>query len=51
MYRHEDEVGRGIKDSDVKREDVYVVTKLWNQNGYNYCLKAFDLSLKRYIYS
>ncbi|XP_028414325.1 uncharacterized protein LOC114537488 isoform X1 [Dendronephthya gigantea] len=47
VYENEEEVGRGIKASDVKREDVYVVTKLLDQNGYDYCLKAFDSSLKR----
>jgi len=29
MYRNEDEVGRGIKDSGVDREDVFLVTKVW----------------------
>ena len=29
MYRNEDEVGRGIKDSGVNREDVFLVTKVW----------------------
>jgi diketogulonate reductase-like aldo/keto reductase len=45
--RNEEEVGQGIKDSNLKREQIFVVTKLWEQNGYDYCLKAFDASLKR----
>ena len=45
--RNEEEVGQGIKDSNLKREQIFVVTKLWEQNGYDYCLKAFDASLKQ----
>ncbi|CAB4006891.1 Prostaglandin F synthase [Paramuricea clavata] len=47
MYKNEEEVGQGIKKSNLRREHVYFVTKLWEQNGYEYCLKAFDASLKR----
>ena len=47
--RNEEEVGQEIKKSKLRREHVYVVTKLWEQNGYEYCLKAFDASLKRYV--
>jgi len=32
----------------VKREDIFVVSKLWNDNhGYDKCLKAFNASLKK----
>jgi diketogulonate reductase-like aldo/keto reductase len=48
-FRNEEEVGEGIKKSNIPREKVYVVTKLWEQNGYDHCLKAFDASLKRYV--
>jgi diketogulonate reductase-like aldo/keto reductase len=47
--RNEEEVGQEIKKSKLRREHVYVVTKLWEQNGYEHCLKAFDASLKRYV--
>jgi diketogulonate reductase-like aldo/keto reductase len=30
IYRNEAEVGRGIKKSGVKREDIFLTTKLWN---------------------
>ena len=30
IYRNEGEVGRGIKKSGVKREDIFITTKLWN---------------------
>jgi 2,5-diketo-D-gluconate reductase B len=29
MYRNEDEVGRGLENSRVDREDVFLVTKVW----------------------
>ena len=29
MYRNEDEVGRGLENSGVDREDVFLVTKVW----------------------
>jgi 2,5-diketo-D-gluconate reductase B len=32
MYHNEDEVGRGIKDSEVDREDVFLVTKVWSSD-------------------
>jgi 2,5-diketo-D-gluconate reductase A len=50
-YRNESEVGRGLSaaaDSGVAREDVFLVTKLWNsEHGYDKALKAFDDSAKR----
>src|SRR5512147_328374 len=48
MYRNEEDVGRAIKDSAVPREEVFVTTKLWNDDhGYDSALRAFDTSLKR----
>ena len=45
---NEAEVGQAIKESGVKREDIFVVTKLWNaDHGYEECLKAFNTSLKK----
>ena len=47
-YRNETEVGRGLVASGVPREDVYVVTKLWNsEQGYEKTLAAFDASMER----
>ncbi len=46
-YMNEDEVGAAIRKSGVKREDVFVTTKLWVQDyGYEKALKAFDTSMK-----
>ncbi|MCV7205893.1 oxidoreductase [Mycolicibacterium peregrinum] len=47
-YRNEAETGRGLVDSGVPREDVFLVTKLWNSDqGYDSTLAAFDASLER----
>jgi diketogulonate reductase-like aldo/keto reductase len=47
-YMNEEAVGRGIKQSGVAREKLFVTTKLWIQsNGYEDTLKAFERSLKR----
>lgn len=46
--RNEGEVGQAIKESGVKREDVFVVTKLQKAgHGYEECLEAFNSSLKK----
>jgi diketogulonate reductase-like aldo/keto reductase len=47
-YQNEEAVGRGIKQSGVPREKLFVTTKLWIQsNGYEGTLNAFERSLKR----
>jgi 2,5-diketo-D-gluconate reductase A len=47
-YGNEREVGRAVATSGLPREDVYLVTKLWNADqGYERTLKAFDASMKR----
>lgn len=47
-YGNEPEVGRALKNSGVPREDVFLVTKLWNaEQGYDKTLAAFDASMKR----
>jgi len=47
-YDNEEAVGKAIKSSGVKREDLFITTKLWIQsNGYEGTKKAFEDSLKR----
>jgi 2,5-diketo-D-gluconate reductase A len=47
-YMNEEAVGRGIKQSGVPRENLFITTKLWIQSqGYEGTLKAFERSLKR----
>lgn len=48
IYDNETGVGEGIRSAGVKREDIFVTTKLWNDaQGGDSALKAFDQSLKR----
>ena len=48
IYGNEAGVGEGIRTSGVKREEIFVTTKLWNDaQGSDSALKAFDASLKR----
>jgi diketogulonate reductase-like aldo/keto reductase len=47
-YKNEESVGRAIKDSGVKREDIFLTTKVWNgDHGYEATLKAFEESIKK----
>ncbi|MFX3618847.1 MAG: aldo/keto reductase [Sporolactobacillus sp.] len=47
-YGNEEAVGKGIKRSGVKREDLFVTTKLWiSDTGYEATKKAFEVSLKK----
>ncbi|TMI56740.1 aldo/keto reductase [Candidatus Bathyarchaeota archaeon] len=48
IYNNESDVGSALRNSGVKREDVFITTKLWNSDqGYETALKACDASLKR----
>lgn len=47
-YRNEPGVGAAIAASGVRREDVFVTTKLWNpEQGYDSTLSAFEQSVER----
>lgn len=35
IYGNENEVGQGIKDSGVPREDIFITGKLWNTHHSN----------------
>ncbi|MBP2098017.1 aldo/keto reductase [Enterococcus rivorum] len=48
VYKNEEGVGEGIRQSSVPREKIFVTTKLWNADqGYESTLKAFDTSLSK----
>lgn len=48
IYQNEKGVGEGLRASGVARDDIYVTTKLWNDDqGYDSALKAYDKSLGR----
>jgi len=47
-YMNEEAVGRGVKRSGVKREELFITTKLWIQrDGCEGTMKAFENSLRR----
>ncbi|WP_088810544.1 MULTISPECIES: aldo/keto reductase [Listeria] len=47
-YRNEEGVGQAIRESGVRREDLFVTTKLWNADqGYETTLAAFETSLQK----
>lgn len=48
VYRNEEGVGRAVAYSGIPREELFITTKLWNDDqGYDNTLKAFDASLER----
>jgi diketogulonate reductase-like aldo/keto reductase len=48
IYNNESDVGTALRKSGIKREDVFITTKLWNgDHGYEKALEACDASLKR----
>ena|ERR1700737_2207109 len=47
-YGNERQVGRAIAKSGIPREEIFVVTKLWNaDHGYDNTMKAFEKSAQR----
>jgi 2,5-diketo-D-gluconate reductase A len=47
-YQNEREVGQALAKSGLKRDEVYITTKLWNADqGYDSTLAAFDKSMER----
>ena len=48
VYENENGVGKGIKESGVNRENLFVTSKVWNSDrGYDKTLRAFETSLKK----
>lgn len=48
IYKNEEGVGQAIMESAVPRDEIFVVSKVWNTDqGYDSTLKSFDDSLKR----
>ncbi len=47
-YGNEEGVGKGIKASNVERNEIFLTTKVWNtEQGYDKTLFSFEQSLKR----
>ncbi|MCX2926837.1 aldo/keto reductase [Streptomyces sp. NEAU-W12] len=48
VYGNEEGTGRAVAASGIPREDLFVTTKLWNDDqGYDTTLRAFDTSLSK----
>lgn len=48
IYGNEKEVGHAMKRSGLERNEIFVTTKLWNDDhGYENTIKAFNQSLKK----
>ncbi|MGA2666458.1 MAG: aldo/keto reductase [Nitrososphaerales archaeon] len=48
LYGNEESVGKGVRESGVPRERVFVTTKLWNSDhGYDTAIQACERSLSR----
>jgi methylglyoxal/glyoxal reductase len=48
MYENEVEIGNAIRQSSVKRKDIFLTTKVNNtEQGYDQTLRAFESSLKK----
>lgn len=48
IYKNEAGVGEGIRQSGINRQDLFVVSKVWNDDqGYESTLKAYEDSLNR----
>lgn len=48
VYQNERDVGEGIRASGIPREQIFVTTKLWNDDhGRDKALRAFDKSCER----
>jgi 2,5-diketo-D-gluconate reductase A len=48
LYGNEEGVGAAIRSSGLDRDEVFVTTKVWNDDqGYDATLRAFDASMER----
>ncbi|WP_134703061.1 aldo/keto reductase [Ammoniphilus sp. YIM 78166] len=48
IYKNEEGVGKGIAESGVPREELFITTKVWNADqGYEATLAAFDRSMEK----
>ena len=45
-YYNEREVGQAVKKSGLKREEIFITTKLWGGRGYEDTLQSIEKSLK-----
>src|SRR5919112_4132263 len=48
LYGNESDVGRAVQESGIRRDDIFITTKVWNSHqGYDSTLYACEGSLRR----
>ena len=48
LYGNESDVGRAVQESGIRRDDIFITTKVWNSHqGYNPTIYACEGSLRR----
>ena len=48
VYGNEESVGTAVKQSGVRREELFITSKLWNADrGYKNTMASFDVSMKK----
>lgn len=47
MYENEEGIGKGIKESGIDRKDLFITSKIWNNDGYDETFNTFDQTLKK----
>lgn len=48
FYGNEEWIGKAIKESKIKREDIFLATKVWNDShGYDKAIDSFEKSMKK----
>lgn len=47
VYSNETGVGKGIQECGVAREELFITTKVYDEQGYESTLRTFDDSLNR----
>ena len=48
IYQNEAGLGRAIKNSGINRKELFITTKIWNEEqGFDKTLASFDLSMKK----
>jgi diketogulonate reductase-like aldo/keto reductase len=48
LYGNESDVGKALRESGLRREEVFITTKVWNSDqGYNSTLQACERSLRQ----
>lgn len=48
FYGNEDVIGCALKESDISRNEIFLVSKVWNsEQGYEKTLKSFEKSIKK----